>query len=64
MNFKVSLMLLGKTQVDLIKALSERGISTNPPQISASLNERLNTPKAQKIRNESAKIIEEWGESR
>jgi hypothetical protein len=54
------LLILGRTQADLIPILAARGIKTNSAELSPSVNGKLLTPKADLIVEEADRIIKEW----
>lgn len=59
-EIKNRLKKAGKTQVWLIGKLSERGISTNPQQLSEVLNGYHNgTPKSKQIADATTEILDE-----
>lgn len=61
MDIKVRLVKLGKTQVNLLRVLHERGYkSLCPPTLSAIINMKLNTPQACRVRSEINDILKEW----
>jgi len=61
MNIKISLLELGKKQIDLIPELMARGVSISIADLSRSLNDNVpHTPKMQKVREISEEIIEAW----
>lgn len=61
MNIKISLMELGKKQIDLIPELTKRGINISPCDLSRALNDNVyHTPKLKKVREFSEEIIEGW----
>jgi hypothetical protein len=59
-NIKVRLVQLGKTQVSLIRLLNERGIKTNPAQLSNALNGYYTNKKANDIVSACHEIVTEW----
>ena len=64
MNIKISLMELGKKQIDLIPELTKRGINISPCDLSRALNDNVyHTPKLKKVREFSEEIIEDWKKS-
>lgn len=59
-ELKNRLKQAGKTQAWLIGQLHEKGISTNPQQLSEMLNGYHNgTPKANQIRDAASEILDE-----
>lgn len=61
MNIKISLMELGKKQIDLIPELTKRGINISSCDLSRALNDNVyHTPKLKKVREFSEEIIEDW----
>lgn len=65
MDTKLRLLQLGKTQVNLLDILREKGYSTLCPQtVSIIINHRLNTPLAYRVREEIDKILTEWEKER
>lgn len=58
-NIKERLTALGKSQVWLLKKLREKGIETQPPQLSNIINGIYTYPKAQDVLEECLKIIED-----
>ena len=48
-NIKERLIQIGKSQVWLLKMLRERGVNTQPPQLSNIINGNYTYPKAQAI---------------
>ena len=64
MNIKISLMELGKKQIDLIPELTKRGMNISPCDLSRALNDNVyHTPKLKKVREFSEEIIEDWKKS-
>ena len=59
MEFKIELIKLKKTQLDLKDELEKEGISAYPSQICRAIN-GASTPKEQTIRDAAAKIISKW----
>lgn len=59
MEMKVELMKLGKKQIDVIKILNEKGLHVSACDMSSALA-GFNTPKMQKIREETEKLINIW----
>ena len=65
MNTKIKLLQLGKTQVDLLHELRNRGYTSMiPATVSSIINKKLNTPLAFKVRAEIEKILDEWEEEK
>ena len=65
MNTKIKLLQLGKTQVDLLRELRNRGYTSMiPATVSSIINRKLNTPLAFKVRAEIDKILDEWEEEK
>jgi len=61
MPIKMSLLELGKKQVDLIDELRKRGYSTiQPAELSAFINKKITTPKAKTVLAICDEIIEDW----
>lgn len=60
LSIKKRLALLDKKQVDLRKALAERGVYAAQPEISNAIREINNDPKAIEIRKVSKEILDEW----
>lgn len=60
MEIKIELMKLNKKQRDLVSELQKLGYKVGPADMSAAINGYLNTPKGEKIIEESEKIIERW----
>lgn len=58
-NIKGRLAALGKSQVWLLKQLREKGIAVQPPQLSNIINGIYTYPKAQRVLDESDKIVRE-----
>lgn len=60
-NIKVRLMLVGKTQVDLVNYFQNHGYPSMCPQtMSAIVNMRLNTPQAYNVRREINLLLDGW----
>lgn len=59
-RIKARLAELGKSQVDLIKELAEKGITVMPCDLSTYVNNVKKTPKAIKTLDECDKIIKKW----
>lgn len=59
MEYKIELIRLGKTQVELVKAISERGIRVDASELSLALSGKERA-KYDLLREEAGKIIEEW----
>jgi hypothetical protein len=57
---KSRLVFLNKTGADVIRALNERNIITNPSDFSKAIGGTLHTPKARLICSETEKILNEW----
>ena len=60
LSIKKRLALLDKKQVDLRKALAERGVYAAQSEISNAIRDINNDPKAIEIRKTSKEILEEW----
>lgn len=61
MNIKISLLELGKRQIDLIPELTKRGININACDLSRALNDNVyHSPKLKRVREFSEEIIEDW----
>lgn len=58
-NIKERLTQLGKSQVWLLKKLRERGVETQPPQLSNIINGIYTYPKAKLVGDMCDKIIKE-----
>lgn len=58
-NIKERLANLGKSQVWLLKMLRNRGIDTQPPQLSNIINGIYTYPKAKSVGEMCDKIIKE-----
>jgi hypothetical protein len=63
-RIKIRLLELNKKQADLIPILAERGIKTNPWELSPAVNGKSLTPKAKMIVKEADRIITEWENER
>lgn len=59
-NIKARIAYLGKKNVDVIKALNERGVKTNPSEFSQAVNGRTSFPKDDMICNTADRILKEW----
>lgn len=65
MSIKVRLLEVNKRQVDLIDELRKRGYPTiQPPELSAFINNKLTTPKAEAVLKICDEIITDWEEKR
>lgn len=62
MEIKLELIKLGKRQKDVVFELQKLGYKVSPADMSSILSGYLKTPKAEKIIEESEKIIEKWKE--
>lgn len=58
-DIKMKLGKIGKSQVWLLKELRNRGIDTQPPQLSNIINGNYTYPKARSVLAECYKIIEQ-----
>lgn len=58
-NIKERLTQLGKSQVWLLKKLREKGVETQPPQLSNIINGIYTYPKAKLVGDMCDKIIKE-----
>jgi hypothetical protein len=58
-NIKERLTRLGKSQVWLLKMLREKGVTTQPPQLSNIINGVYTYPKARLVGEMCDKIITE-----
>ena len=58
-DIKKRLAKLGKSQIWLLKELRERGIDTQPPQLSNIINGNYTYPKAREVLDECVCIIEQ-----
>ena len=60
LNIKARLAMLGKKSADVITELYKHGITVHPSDFSAYINNRVRTPKANKVIALTDKIIKEW----
>lgn len=60
-GIKITLLELGKKQVDLLDELRKRGYKRlHPSQLSEYINGRQNSPQAYVVKDLIYKILDEW----
>ena len=59
-EFKVKLVLLGKTNRDVIRELKERGITVDECRFSKAIGEVVTHPFERRVKSEAEKIVTEW----
>lgn len=63
-NIRARTVMLGLKNVDIIRLLYKRGITTNPQIYSNAINGLMRSPKAIKITTEADKLLKEMEKER
>ena len=59
-DIKFKLLQLGKKQVDLLRALRDRGQKVSPQELSCFISGVVQTPKSDAVLNIARDILKEW----